>query len=304
MNSCRSFPFGLPVSEAPAESRSTFILRTYAHLAGAITAFAGIEAVLLNLPGIENMAMTMFQSQMSWLVVLGAFLAVSWIAEMWANNAASRATQYMGLLYVAAEAVIFVPLLYIAKTFYPGVIAMAGVTTLALTALLTLVVFVTRKDFSFLRSVVVFGGFAALGLIVVSAIFSFTLGPIFTYVMIAFACCAILYDTSKFMNRYRTDQYVAASLSLFASVALLFGTSCRCFSRLRKTEFVFHRAGGILHVFLVNSRMRENEDRARRPRSQEWGFSFLKICYNILKNVLNLRFEIFNKKHYCVKIVQ
>ncbi len=218
-----SFLLDYPVSEAPAESRSTFILRTYAHLAGAITAFAGIEAVLLNLPGIENMAMTMFQSQMSWLVVLGAFLAVSWIAEMWANNAASRATQYMGLgLYVAAEAVIFVPLLYIAKTFYPGVIAMAGVTTLALTALLTLVVFVTRKDFSFLRSVVVFGGFAALGLIVVSAIFSFTLGPIFTYVMIAFACCAILYDTSNIMNRYRTDQYVAASLSLFASVALLF----------------------------------------------------------------------------------
>jgi FtsH-binding integral membrane protein len=40
--------------------------------------------------------------------------------------------------------------------------------------------------------------------------------------MVAFAGAAILYDTSNILHRYRTDQHVAASLSLFASVALLF----------------------------------------------------------------------------------
>jgi FtsH-binding integral membrane protein len=40
--------------------------------------------------------------------------------------------------------------------------------------------------------------------------------------MVAFAAGAILYDTSNVMHHYRTDQHVAASLSLFASIALLF----------------------------------------------------------------------------------
>ncbi len=51
----------------------------------------------------------------------------------------------------------------------------------ALTVLLTAIVFLTRKDFSFLRTVLWFAGFAALGLIVVSILFNFALGPVFTY---------------------------------------------------------------------------------------------------------------------------
>jgi FtsH-binding integral membrane protein len=40
--------------------------------------------------------------------------------------------------------------------------------------------------------------------------------------MIAFAGGAILYDTSNVLYHYPEDRYVAASLELFASVALLF----------------------------------------------------------------------------------
>jgi FtsH-binding integral membrane protein len=40
--------------------------------------------------------------------------------------------------------------------------------------------------------------------------------------MVLFAGAAILYSTSNVFLHYRTDQYVAASLSLFASIALLF----------------------------------------------------------------------------------
>ena len=67
-----------------------------------------------------------------------------------------------------------------------------------------------------------FGGFAALGLIVVAILFGFALGPIFTYAMIALACGYILYDTSNVMLHYRIGQHVAAALALFAAVALLF----------------------------------------------------------------------------------
>jgi FtsH-binding integral membrane protein len=95
-------------------------------------------------------------------------------------------------------------------------------TTFGLFAVLTAVVLITRKDFSFLRTVLMFGGFAAMGFIVVAILFHFALGPIFTYAMIALACGYILYHTSNVMHHYRIGQHVAAALALFASVALLF----------------------------------------------------------------------------------
>ena len=66
------------------------------------------------------------------------------------------------------------------------------------------------------------GGFVALGTIAASILFGFSLGLFFTGLMILFAAGAILYNTANVMRHYRTDQHVAASLALFASVALLF----------------------------------------------------------------------------------
>ena len=145
------------------------------------------------------------------------------IANNWARSAVSPAKQYLGLsLYVVAEAIIFVPILFIALARDPSIVTTAAVATLCLFAVLTVVVFVTRFDFSFLRVVLIFGGFAAMGLIVCAILFNFALGPIFTYAMIAFACGYILYDTSNVLHHYRIGQHVAAALALFAAVALLF----------------------------------------------------------------------------------
>jgi FtsH-binding integral membrane protein len=220
-----AYPSPAMAAWAAADERSEFVTKTYMHLFGAIALFVALEAVLLSLPGIENVVGLMSGTRWGWLVVLGLFMLVSYVAENWAQSAVSPAMQYLGLgLYVAAEAVIFVPLLYIAKMADPtlGIITSAGVTTLGLSAALTAVVFITRKDFSFLRSILWFGGLAALGLIVVSIMFQFALGPIFTYAMIALACGYVLYHTSAVMHQYRIGQHVAAALALFASVALLF----------------------------------------------------------------------------------
>jgi FtsH-binding integral membrane protein len=222
-------PLGCLAAQADADERTTFITKTYLHLAGAIALFVILEAVLLGLPGVKELALSlMFRSQLGWLVVLGLFMLVSYVAQSWAMSAVSPAKQYAGLgLYVVAEAIIFLPLLAIADGVAEsrgqgGVIAPAAVTTLGLFAVLTAVVFATRKDFSFLRAILMFGGFAAMGFIVVAAIFGFALGPIFTYAMIALACGYILYHTSNVMLHYRIGQHVAAALALFASVALLF----------------------------------------------------------------------------------
>ncbi len=232
-------PYAAPgytfAAQAAADERAGFIAKTYAHLAGAIAVFIGLEAVLLNLPGIENLVGMMIGTRYGWLVVLGSFMAVSWIADNWARSAISPGKQYLGLgLYVVAEAVIFVPMLFIAQRMDPQIIPMAGATTLILLGALTAVVFITRKDFSFLRTILMFGGFAAMGLIVVAILFGFTLGPIFTYAMIAFACGYILYDTSNVLHHYRIGQHVAASLALFASVALLFWYILRLFMSSRR----------------------------------------------------------------------
>jgi FtsH-binding integral membrane protein len=211
--------------QAQADERADFITKTYLHLAGAIGLFVILEAVYLNLLDMESITRMMFHSQVSWLIVVGLFMVVSYIADNWARSAVSKSTQYMGLgLYVVAESILFAPLLYIANRLSPdgSVITSAAVATLGLFGVMTAIVFFTRKDFSFLRSILMFGGIAAFGFIIVAAVTGFNPGPIFTYAMIAFACSFILYDTSNVLHHYRIGQHVAASLALFASVALLF----------------------------------------------------------------------------------
>jgi FtsH-binding integral membrane protein len=208
---------------AVPDERAGFIRRTYAHLALAVLGFLALEYALLSLPGVREFAALMTQGW-NWLLVLGAFFVVSLVADRMARSEVSRGVQYAGLaLYVIIQAVIFLPLMVVA-TFYsdPTVLPSAALITGLLFLGLTVVAFTTRADFSFLRGVLVIGGLVALGLIVASILFGFTLGVIFSVVMVGFAAAAILYYTSQVLRYYRTDQHVAASLTLFASVALLF----------------------------------------------------------------------------------
>lgn len=225
-NPYRSFGYGDIAAHAEVNERTDFIRKTYLHLAGAVFAFMGIEALLLNTPGLSEQFMNLLQaSRYSWLIVVGGFVLVSYVADAWARSATSVTTQYLGLgLYVVAEAVVFLPLLYIASRFYDErVIPTAGLATLVVFSGLTAIVFLTGKDFSFLRTALFLGGLVATGCVVASVIFpAFALGIVFSFAMIGLASGYILYDTSNVLHHYRIGQHVAASLALFASVALLF----------------------------------------------------------------------------------
>lgn len=232
-------PQSMIAAHAAANERADFITKTYLHLAGAVALFVALEAFLLSLPAVESLVGMMIGSRFSWLVVLGLFMVVSWVANNWAMSAVSPSTQYLGLgLYVVAEAVIFVPLLFVAQQIEQAtgqhLILPAGVATLVLFGLLTVIVLATRSDFSFLRSFLMFGGIVALGLIVASIVFGFALGQVFVIAMIALACGYILYDTSNVLHHYRIGQHVAASLALFAAVALLFWYILRLFMSARR----------------------------------------------------------------------
>lgn len=200
--------------------RSQFIFRTYAHLLGAIIAFAGLEYALFSTPYAEQLALFMLQK--SWLLVLGAFILVAWIASHVAHRVESKSAQYAALAgYVVAEALIFVPMFYIALAVGPDVIRMAVGVTLGAFLALTAVAVLSGRDFSFLRSFLMWGGVIALGTIVMGVVMGFHLGTYFSMAMIGFAGAAILYDTSKILKVYPEDRYIAASLELFASIALM-----------------------------------------------------------------------------------
>ncbi len=228
MKNAYSMHQGIPAAAADVDARSAFIARTYAHLAVAIFAFTFIEIYFFNTGWAERILQVVANT--SWLVVLGGFMVVGWIASRLAYTAKSRAAQYAALAgFVLAEAIIFVPLLYVAQQYAPGAITSAAAVTLAGFTGLTALVFITRKDFSFLRGLLGWGFIIALVLIGASIIFGFHLGTFFSVAMVALAGGAILYDTSNVLRRYPVDRHVSAALQLFASVALMFWYVLRIF---------------------------------------------------------------------------
>jgi FtsH-binding integral membrane protein len=220
MNNPETYSVDVPVIELDDQSRGRFIARTYNHLFAAICAFTLIEIGLFKSGAAESIAQAMLGH--SWLWVLGGFMVLSWFARSVVHTATSQAAQYAALaVYVIGQALIFVPLLFIADHYAPGAIASAAIITFIAFTVLTLVVFMTRKDFSFLRGMLMWGGIIAIVLIVAGVIFGFQLGTYFSVGMVALAGAAILYDTSNVLHHYPEDRYVAASLELFASVALM-----------------------------------------------------------------------------------
>ena len=211
----------VPVAALGVEPRSTFIWRTYGHLAMAILAFGAIEVYLFD-SGLAA-AIVPWMLGVNWLLILGAFMVVGWLASRTAHRVESKPMQYLALGgFVVAEAIIFLPLLYVAMLTEPTIIESAAGVTLLGVAGLTAVAVITRKDFSFLRGMLVWGGMLALVAIIAGVLFGLHLGTWFSVAMIGFAGAAVLYDTSNVLHHYPEDRYVAAALELFASMALMF----------------------------------------------------------------------------------
>ncbi len=221
----RSLP---PVATLGIDARADFIVRTYQHLLGAVLAFVALEVWLFSSGIAEQLAVRMIG--INWLWILGGFMIVSWLASRTAHRATTPTAQYAALAaFIVAEAIIFVPLLYIAQATAEGVIQSAALVTLLGFGALTAVAFTTRKDFSFLGGLVRWGMLVALVLIVAGGVFGFQLGTFFSVAMVGLAGAAILYDTSKVLRSFPEDRHVAAALQLFAPVAQMFWYVVRVF---------------------------------------------------------------------------
>ncbi len=220
----QSYATPYTAAQADVAERAGFIRRVYAHLAGAILALIAIEAAILQSPIADAITGLLHSGgRMGWLLVIGGFGIVTWMASNFASTPQNKGLQYVGLgISILAYAVILVPILNIAQTYKPGAITDALVCTGALFGGLTMVAFFTRADFSFFRSFLMIGGFVALAAIVCSTLFNFDMGIWFSAAMVIFFSISILYNTSNIIHEYGTDQHVGAAVSLFGSVVMLF----------------------------------------------------------------------------------
>jgi len=127
------------------KARYAFIKKVYSNLLLAVLGFIGFE-VLLFKSGIAFTLLT-WVAQVNWLIILGLFMVVGWVATRMAASAQSLSTQYLALgIYTLAEALIFAPILYIAEYYTGGgVIESAAIATLIGCAGLTLIVFTTNS---------------------------------------------------------------------------------------------------------------------------------------------------------------
>lgn len=223
-------PTGVPAvtGAGAAQLRKVFLTRMYQHLLGAVVAFVLLELLYFTTGLAETIAGALLS--VDWLVVLGGFIVIGWIARGFAAAPRSRGMQYLGLAtYVVAESIIFVPLLWVANSVAPGVISSAASMTVLAFVGLTAIALRADTNFTFLGGLLRWAGVVALVAIVGALLFGFALGTWFSLAMIGLAGAAILFDTSRALRVCPDDAYVSAALELFASIALLFWYVIRLF---------------------------------------------------------------------------
>ncbi len=222
-----------PVAGADEATRATFVVRVYQHLVLAVLAFVGFEAILFGSGLAEAMYNFLARSGgMTWLLILGGFAIVNMLATRSAHKLDDPAAQYLALGAVAlAQAVIFAPFLFqVFNTDGVGTVTQAAIVTLVGFGGLTIIGLTTRKDLSFIRPMVMWGGFIALGLIVAAVVFGLNLGIWFSVGMVALAGASILYRTQAVMRTYPEWAYVGAAVGLFGSLMTMFWYILRMFS--------------------------------------------------------------------------
>lgn len=224
-NSFESFESKALLNAVSDVERVAFYKKTYAHVAIGVLVFIIFEYLLLQSETIVSFALSLTDGW-KWLLMLGGFMFVTSYAERMTMKTQDKNTQYLAFgLYILAQAFIFVPLIYIAAYYMdsgPEILNQAAIVTLALFTGLSAVVFMTKKDFSFLKTGLTVGFFIAIGLIIAGLLFGFNLGLWFSVAMCLLAGGSILYQTSNLVNKYTTDDYIPAALGLFASLMLLF----------------------------------------------------------------------------------
>lgn len=218
------------VATLGVSERVAFLRRTYGHLGVALVAFAALTGGIMRFAPEQSFRASLWATQgYHWLLVMGVFMLAGFLSERMATSNTSRTIQYVGLgLSVVIYSLLLQPLLWVAlltsKTHadFNMLVGSAALITIAIFVGLTLTVFVTKKDFSFLRGALSIASFAIFGIVIASLLFGFQLGALYCGFVIVVMAGYILYETSVIADRFPPSHHVAAALMLFSTIATLF----------------------------------------------------------------------------------
>ncbi len=235
-----SRPIHGAVATLGVSERVAFLRKTYAHLGGALILWAVATALFMRSELSLRYVMWVGQGTMNMLLVFAGFMAAGYAAQRMAASQSSRAVQYAGLvLEIAAFTLLTQPVLWFAYAVsnsvgdFHSLVAQAALVTGVIFGGLTATVFITKKDFSFMRGALTIATFALLGVALASIIFGFSLGILWSAAIILLMAGYILYQTSSVLKDFPPGYHVAAALMLFSTVATLFIHMLSFLSRLR-----------------------------------------------------------------------
>ena len=125
--------------------------------------------------------------------------------------------------FTTLTGVVISPVLYYISQINPASILQAGVLTIGIFGGLTAYVFITKRDFSFMRGMVVTGLIVVvlagiLNIFIASTALGFAVAAASLLLFSGF----VLYDTSNIIHRYPTNEYVAGALSLYLDAFNIF----------------------------------------------------------------------------------
>ena len=126
--------------------------------------------------------------------------------------------------FTTLTGVIISPLLYIISLHNPASILQAGILTVGIFGGLTAYAFISNKDFSFLRGMLVTGLIVVilaglLNILIIGSSALYFAGAVATLLLFS---GFVLYDTSNIIRRYPTNEYVSGALALYLDAFNIF----------------------------------------------------------------------------------
>jgi FtsH-binding integral membrane protein len=203
-------------AQASVEERMGFVRKVYAlFFAATLFAIGGVGLALTVEP------LQRFAFEHPWImffIMIGGVFAAQAVRHV-------RGLNLVALFgFTALTGVIISPLIGFVLAHNPASLWQAGLLTVGIFGGLTAYVFVSKRDFSFMR------GMLTTGLIVVFLAVVLNLFIVGSSALSFGISCAalllfsgfVLYDTSNIIRRYPTNEYVAGALSLYLDAFNIF----------------------------------------------------------------------------------
>lgn len=214
-----------PAAFAAVQEKAAFLKKVYGILLLGILGFAATLWATANVPFANDLAMqfgnAIYGQRHGWAIYLAAFFGGSWLvhrlAEVRTINVIAFAAWVVLLAFLIAPLV-----LILSRVNGPEIVSDAALLTAVVFTGLTAIVFFTGKDFSFLRGILMFAGFALLAVGLIGAIGGWSVGLWYSAAVVVLMGGYVLYDTDTILKRLPTTMAMTGAILLFTDVVLLF----------------------------------------------------------------------------------